>query len=146
MAATIVFQLSETPTSSFDFPPGAYAARVLEAEARIAQSSGEPMLRLVWEVYHPDYGTAKLFDNVPSKNQWKATNFYAAWVGAENPNDLVAQGQREGEVDPAALVGTEFIVHIGTRVADRGKYMGQEVRETVPPFYSPISRTDLLGY
>lgn len=144
--AGFVVDISKVPSDLRNFPNGNAEATVKEAKLDVAKESGNPLVRMVLTLYHPSVGEVTMNDTLPIKFPAKIKSFWMAI------NDLTEQQALEApEVDlsePGNLVGAQFIVAIGEQEGkDRqGNLTGRMYKTIVPPWYYPISRTDLLNY
>lgn len=136
---TMRVNIGNVPVFASAFDNGPVVGRIIESELTVAASSAEPMINLQWEIFHPDHGTAKLFDRLPSKAAWKCQKFYEAITGL-TANELTDDDSNI-DIDADSLVGAEAILILGER-----EFNGKTYKEPVPPFYAPITRTDLLDY
>ena len=136
--ATLQVDISNIAADIRTFPNAALEAKVLSAELDVARSSGAPLIRLEYEIYHPTAGTTKLRDTLPSnfpakvKSFWMAVNDFSAEEMAEQP---------KVDIDPDTLVGATIIVQLGEQ---ENKESGRVYKTVVAPWYYPISRVDLL--
>ncbi|RLG66749.1 hypothetical protein DRN93_05805 [archaeon] len=94
------YDLADVQSDFEPLPVGTYAARIAEATLETA-STGNAMIRVVWEVADGEFQGRKLFDNVVLTVPWKVKQ-YAQLVGIES-------GQ---EIDLDAFVGAEAIVEV----------------------------------
>lgn len=151
--AGMVIDLTKTQTRISDFPNGRYEAKVIEAEMAIARSSGDPMVKLQWEIHHPDLGNATLRDNLPFNFADKVKAFWLAandmteqdFIQAknENPEEL-----SNVEIDPAHLIGLEMIIEVNEREGtdQNGQPNGRMYKQVNGTGYFPASRTDLITW
>lgn len=139
-SSTFVVDVSGVEGSVRDFPNGPLEATVKEAKLDVAKSSGNQMVVMKLEVYHPSVGTAVITDRLPSafpakvKAFWKAVNDFTEEEIAANP---------QVEIDPPSLIGAQLIVQLGTK---ENKDTGATYKDITPPWYYPLSRAaELLG-
>lgn len=135
-----VVDISSVQAPIQEFPNGPVEAQVAKAELDVAKSSGNMMLRIEFEIYHPDHGTATLRDFLPVTFPAKVKAFWQAL------NDLTAEQmaeQPEVNIDPDEIVGSQLIIQLGEQEGNNGKLY----KNVSSPWYYPLSRaTDLLDY
>lgn len=142
--ASLTIDLSNAGGSIRDFPVGVYEAEVIKAELEVSKNTGNPMITVELEIHHPTMGSTTLRDWLPMSFPSKVKTF---WMAANNftPQDAAEALAKSSEVelDPTELVGIQLLVQIGEResVADGKTYKG-----VVPPFYYPLSRSDLVNW
>jgi len=150
----MVIDLTETSANVSNFPNGVYEAKVVEAEMTIAQSSGDPMVNLRWEIHHPDLGNAVIRDNLPFNFAEKVKAFWLSandmteqefqQIKSTNPSQL-----KDVEINPPELIGIEMLVQVGEQEG-RDKVTkqpnGKIYKNIVGSWYFPASRTDLLTW
>jgi len=138
--ASFVVDLSNIQASIATWPVGPCEATVKSAKLDVAQKSGNQMVVMELELYHPTAGTTTIRDYLPQgfpakvKSFWRALNDYSEEQIAANP---------EAVIEPADLVGAQFLVQIGDR---ENKESGKVYRGIVAPWYYPLSQaTELLA-
>lgn len=136
-----VIDVSDVAAFASDFPDGPVEAEIKKAELKIAQSSGNPMIDLTLEIYHPQFGTAKLFDNLPHAFPRKVKAF---WMALNELTEEEVQANPKFAIDVDSLVGAQLIVNLGTE--EHYNQPGRMVKKVVNPFYFPITRRDVLSY
>jgi len=127
-----------------DWPDGYYEARVNSAELDIAKSSGNPIIKLVLELFHPDLGTGIMLDNLPEGFVDKCLAFYLAFNHITRNEYEAAIASDEDPVvdlDPDEMIGASLIVQIGDN-----EYEGKVRKQTVGGWYYPDDREDLIPY
>lgn len=135
---SMVFDFNDVSVGIKNFPNGPTEAIVKMAKSDVSQT-GNPVLRLEFEIYHPEYGTAILKDNISPKFKSKALAFWAA-VNDMTLEELIGT---EVDVDPKGLKGAQLILQLGEKVSD---FNGKTYKEVVDPFFFPLSRAaDLFG-
>ena len=78
--ASMIVDVSQVESSIRDFPNGPVEATVREAKLDVAKSSGNQMVVMKLEIYHPSVGSATITDRLPAafpakvKAFWKAVN------------------------------------------------------------------------
>lgn len=140
---TFVVDISNVPQPIGEFPNGPVEATIAEAKLDVVEANGNPIIRLIWDIYHPDVGVGRLFDSLPSAFPAKAKAFWQAL------NDFTSEEMMEQaniELNAPELVGAQMIVHLGEKEAKQGKHKGELFKQVVSPFYYPISRLDVLSY
>lgn len=137
--------LANVETSAEGFPNGVYSARIMKAELEISKTSGNPMIVVQLEIYHPQLGTASIRDWLVASFPSKMKSFYQA-VNNFNAQQLADDLARnsEPEIDPDELIGAEMLVQIGEKPSQMDP--NRMFKNVVAPFYFPISRMDLLAW
>ena len=143
--AGMVIDVSGVTANLGQFPNGVYEARVTAAKLDIAQSSGEPVIKLEWEIYHPELGNATIRDTLPSKFPAKCKAFYQA-VSDLSHEDMQDPSHQQIELDPDELIGAECLVQLGEREGTANDGSKRMYKSIVGSWYFPSSRQDLIGY
>jgi len=143
--AGLSVNLADVKTYASEFPNGTYSARILKADLEVSQNTGNPMIVLELEIYHPKLGSATMRDWLVPAFARKMKAFYQAInnFDAQELADSIAR-DAEPEINPSELVGAEVIVQVGegTSKTDPTKVY----KNIVAPFYFPITRMDLLNW
>jgi hypothetical protein len=108
----ISLNLSGVQARSFEpLPEGKYLVEVLEVKAKIAASSGAPMLAWTFRVLDEDYEGRQLFTNtvLTDNSLWKLKSFLIALGYTEE------ELNGEIELDPDELVGLQAVARVKTR-------------------------------
>jgi len=136
--------LANVETRADAFPNGVYSARITKADLEVSQNTGNPMIVLQLEIYHPTIGTATVRDWLVPSFASKIKAFYQAInnFGAQELADSLARDP-EPELDPDEMVGGELLVQIGD---SKPNDKGMVYKNVVAPFYFPSSRMDLLAW
>lgn len=145
MGMSFIVDVSNVSANLSQFPSGVYPAQVKEAKLEIAQSSGEPMITLVWEIHHPDLGNATLRDNLPSKFPAKVKAFYQAVSGLTH-EEMQDPANHQIEIDADELIGTQCLVQVGEREYTNKAGEKRTGKSVVGAWYFPADRTDLISY
>lgn len=133
--ATFSVDLSNLKTPIWQFPNGPIEATIVSAKVDVA-ASGNPKLAIEWEVYHPEVGTATLYDNLPSVGfDAKVAAFWMA-LNELTPEDI--QASPKIDIDPGGLRGAQMIVQLGEQ--ERKDKPGTTRKSVVAPWYYPISK------
>ena len=143
--AGLSVNLANVETRADGFPDGVYSARVLDANLDVSKASGNPMIVLQLEIYHPQLGTATLRDWLVPTFASKVKSFYQAvnnFTAQELADDLARDS--EPEIDPDQLKGAEVLVQIGEKASQQDP--SKMFKNVVAPFYFPLSRMDLLAW
>lgn len=136
--STFVVDISNVEGHISTFPHGPCEATVKTAKLDVAQDSGNQMIVMELELFHPTYGTASLRDYLPHgfpakfKAFWRAVNDFTEEQLAANP--VI-------EVEPSDLVGAQFLVQIGDRENKKTKKV---YRGIIAPWYYPLSQATKL--
>lgn len=92
------FNLEDVKSSFEPLPADKYPVRLMKQELTTA-SSGNPMIKIEWEVTDGEYTGRKIFDNVVLTVDWKVKQ-YAELIGVESGNSF----------DPELFIGVEAII------------------------------------
>lgn len=136
--ATFRVDLSKATSNLSEWPNEFVEATVDDAKIDISKSSGEPMLVLELEVYHPDHGSAKIRDYLPSGFESKSKAFYQAFNRLSNEE---VNAETEIDIDPDNLTGGTVIVKLGEQEVN-----GKIYKRIDAPWYLADTRTDVLNY
>jgi len=143
--AGLSVNLANVENRADGFPDGVYSARVKDAKLDVSTNTGNPMIVLQLEIFHPTLGTASIRDWLVASFASKVKAFYQAVnnFSAQELADDIARDS-EPELNPTEMIGAEVLVQIGDRPskADPTKIF----KNVVAPFYFPISRMDLLTW
>jgi hypothetical protein len=137
--STFVVDISKVEASLRDFPNVPVEAKIVSADLDVAKSSGAPIIRLEFEIYHPDVGTTTIRDVLPHNFPAKVRAF---WMALNDFTPEQMQNQSKVEINPLELVGASMIVQLGER---ENPATGKIYKSVVSPWYYPLSRVDVLS-
>jgi len=134
--AAFVVDLTDVKAPISSFPNGPVEATIVSAEADIAKSSGNTKLTVEFEVYHPDYGTARIFDTLPSVGF--ARKVAAFWMALNDwgPEDLAASPQVR--IEGPELKNAQLVINLGEQ--ERRDQPGRMRKAVVEPWYWSIAK------
>lgn len=135
--ATFKVDLSKAKANLSEWPNEFVEATVNDASVDVSKA-GNPMLKLEFEIYHPEYGTAVLYDTLPTNFEVKSKAFYQAF---HRLSDEEIKEEHEVELDPRELTGATMIVKLGER-----EYQGKMYKQSDNPWFLSDERTDVLNY
>lgn len=143
MSGTLVVDLSGVQCDIRDFPDGPVEATIKSAKYDISERSGQPMIVVQFEIFHPEVGSSEIRDFLVASFPRKIKGF---WQALNNYSVEEMKEQANVEIDPLTLEGAQLILVLGMR--EKQDKEGNKVmrKDIVAPWYYPAERTDLLPY
>lgn len=140
--AKMTFNAENVRQPLVSWPDGPVTATINAAELTTSKSSGEPMIVVEFEVFHPEYGTSTLRDYLPFAFGAKCTAFYQSFyrLNAQELKAEMAENNGDLELDDQELVGGTMIVVLG----DVENQDGKTYKNVVAPWYYSDDRDDVL--
>lgn len=136
--ATFVVDVSQVEADIRSFPDGPVEATIKTVTPDVSKK-GNNMLVLEVELYHPAVGSVTTRDWLPSNFPAKVKAF---WMAVNDFTEEQIAADPQLKIEPDELKGAQLIVHLGL---DEDKETKKVYKKIVPPWYYPISRTDLLS-
>lgn len=135
---TFVVDVSNVAADIENFPNGPVEAEVLSAEWKTNDRSGASYLNIMYDIYHPNVGTARFWDSLYTTFPPKAKALFVA-INDFSPEQ--AANLSEIELVPEELPGERVILFLDDWYNEKT----QKTRKTVGrPYYLPISRQEVL--
>jgi hypothetical protein len=138
----LTFNAADVRQPLSTWPDGPVTASINSAVLETSKNSGEPMIVLELELFHPEHGYNTVKDWLPYAFPAKLAAFFQAFhhLSGEEFRAEVAENEGELEIDDAELVGGTLIVVLGDVENNNGK----TYKNIVAPWYFSDERDDVL--